>query len=80
MAPWAPPRCKYVFELAVAQGVVNMKPIGLAAIYADWIAEEILRAQETDAGWARAGPSRGGGRTRSTRHGPHAGRRRSGAR
>ena len=33
MAPWALPHCKYVVNLAVARGIVNMKSIGLASIY-----------------------------------------------
>ena len=34
MAPWALAHCKYAINLAVARGIVNMKSIGLAAIYA----------------------------------------------
>ena len=33
MAPWALPPCKNAVNLAVARGIVNMKSIGLAALY-----------------------------------------------
>ena len=63
-----------------AHNVQLQRDACLAAIYAEWIAEDILRAQETQAGWARAGPSRADGRARNARQGPHASRWRFGAR
>ena len=72
--------CTVISAALHAHKVRLQRDASLAAIYAEWIAEEILRAQETQAGWARAGPSRGDGRGRSARRGPHASRWRFGAR
>lgn len=72
--------CTVISAALHAHKVQLQRDASLAAIYAVWIAEDILRAQETQTGGARAGPSRGDGRARSARRGPHASRWRFGAR